>query len=84
MKEQLEILQKEGYTRLFIHDKAYRIAEALSDPKLLEEPIELLIDRLAVSQEKSLRSRLADSAETAFFEDMAFVGSVSICRTKSS
>ena len=68
MKEQLEILQKEGYTRLFIHDKAYRIAEALSDPKLLEEPIELLIDRLAVSQEKSLRSRLADSAETAFFE----------------
>ena len=68
MKEQLEILQKEGYTRLFIHDKAYRIAEALADPKLLEEPIELLIDRLAVSQEKSLRSRLADSAETAFFE----------------
>ena len=53
---------------MFIHDKAYRIAEALSDPKLLEEPIELLIDRLAVSQEKSLRSRLADSAETAFFE----------------
>lgn len=68
MQEQLEILQKEGYTRLFIHDKAYRIAEALADPKLLEEPIELLIDRLAVSQEKSLRSRLADSAETAFFE----------------
>lgn len=68
MKEQLEILQKEGYTRLFIHDKVYRIAEALADPKLLEEPIELLIDRLAVSQEKSLRSRLADSAETAFFE----------------
>ena len=30
--------------------------------------IELLIDRLVVSQEKSLRSRLADSAETAFFE----------------
>lgn len=68
IQEQLEILQKEGYTRLFIHDKAYRITEALADPKLLEEPIELLIDRLAVSQEKSLRSRLADSAETAFFE----------------
>lgn len=68
MKEQLEILQKEGYTRLFIHDKAYRIAEALADPALLAEPIEILIDRLAVSQEKPLRSRLADSAETAFFE----------------
>lgn len=68
MKEQLEILQKEGYTRLFIHDKAYRIAETLADPALLAEPIEILIDRLAVSQEKPLRSRLADSAETAFFE----------------
>ena len=30
--------------------------------------IELLIDRLVVSDDKTLKSRLADSAETAFFE----------------
>lgn len=67
-KEQLEILQKEGYTRLFLDNKVYRIAEVLEDKHLLAQPAELLIDRLTVSSEKNLKSRLADSAETAFFE----------------
>ncbi|MCD8043208.1 MAG: excinuclease ABC subunit UvrA [Tannerellaceae bacterium] len=69
MKEQLEILQKEGYTRLFINDMVYRISEVLENSELLASPaIELLIDRMVVSGEKTLRSRLADSTETAFFE----------------
>lgn len=69
MKEQLEILQKEGYTRLWIGDTIYRIDEVLADAALLAAPhVELLIDRLAVSDDKTLKSRLADSVETAFFE----------------
>ena len=69
MKEQLEILQKEGYTRLWIGDTIYRIGEVLADAVLLAAPhVELLIDRLAVSDDKTLKSRLADSVETAFFE----------------
>ncbi|RHJ90789.1 excinuclease ABC subunit UvrA [Parabacteroides bouchesdurhonensis] len=69
MKEQLEILRKEGYTRLSIDDKVYRIADVMEDEALLASPvIELLIDRLTVSADKTLKSRLADSAETAFFE----------------
>lgn len=69
MKEQLEILQKEGYTRLAIHDTVYRLPEVLADETLLSSSsIELLIDRLTVSGDKTLKSRLADSAETAFFE----------------
>lgn len=69
MKEQLEILQKEGYTRLWIGDTIYRIGEVLADAALLAAPhVELLIDRLAVSDDKTLKSRLADSVETAFFE----------------
>ena len=69
MKEQLEILQKEGYTRLSIEETVYRMNEVLADETLLASPqIELLIDRLAVSEDKTLKSRLADSAETAFFE----------------
>ena len=69
MKELLEILQKEGYTRLSINETVYRMAEVLADENLLASPqIELLIDRLAVSEDKILKSRLADSAETAFFE----------------
>ncbi|MDH6313321.1 excinuclease ABC subunit A [Parabacteroides sp. PFB2-10] len=69
MKKQLEILQKEGYSRLSIDDKVYRIAEVLEDKKLLKSTaIEIVIDRLVVSDDKTLKSRLADSAETAFFE----------------
>lgn len=69
MKEQLEILQKEGYTRLAINDIIYRIAEVMADEVLLASSgIELLIDRLTVSDDKTLKNRLADSAETAFFE----------------
>lgn len=69
MKEQLEILQKEGYSRLSFNDTVYRITEVLADEALLASSgIELLIDRLAVSEDKTLKSRLADSAETAFFE----------------
>jgi excinuclease ABC subunit A len=69
MKEQLEILQKEGYTRLSINDEVYRIQEVLEKQELLFSPvIELLVDRLTVSTDKTLKSRLGDSAETAFFE----------------
>ncbi|MDR0430757.1 MAG: excinuclease ABC subunit UvrA [Tannerellaceae bacterium] len=69
MKEQLEILQKEGYTRLSIDDDVYRIQEVLDDDKrLLSSSIKLAVDRLTVSTDKTLRSRLADSVETAFFE----------------
>lgn len=69
MKEQLEILQKEGYTRVSVGETIYRISETLTNEALLSTPgIELFIDRLAVSDDKTSKSRLADSAETAFFE----------------
>ncbi|WP_455628477.1 excinuclease ABC subunit UvrA [Parabacteroides chinchillae] len=69
MKEQLEILQKEGYTRLAINDNVYRIGEVIGDEALQNsQNVELLIDRLTISDDKTLKSRLADSAETAFFE----------------
>lgn len=67
--EQLEILQKEGYSRLLVKDTIYRIQEVLQDSTLLsDKEMELVIDRLSVSDDKILKSRLADSVETAFFE----------------
>lgn len=69
LKEQLEILQKEGYTRLEIAEKVYRIGEVLDSEELLQsEDVELLIDRLVISDDKLLKNRLADSVETAFYE----------------
>lgn len=69
IKEQLGVLQKEGYTRLFVNDTVYRINEVLADENLFtSSEIEILIDRLVVSSDKTLKSRVADSVETAFFE----------------
>jgi excinuclease ABC subunit A len=70
MSEQLEIFMKEGYTRLYDGREIRRIQEVLEgDGPLPSSPVELLIDRLAVGDgDKTLRSRLADSVETALFE----------------
>ncbi len=70
LREQLEILQKEGYTRLFSAGETLRIADVLGGKAQVqaEGPVELLIDRLAVAEDNAFKNRLADSAETAFFE----------------
>lgn len=71
MKEQLEILQKEGYTRLEIDGRVYRMQEVMDNKQLLAaKQADLLIDRIAVSDDKLLRNRLADSVETAFTRGM--------------
>ncbi|MDR0835176.1 MAG: excinuclease ABC subunit UvrA [Tannerella sp.] len=69
VNEQLQILMKEGYTRIETDEKVYRIQEVIEGEKsYAPEKIEILIDRLEVSDDKLLRNRLADSVETAFFE----------------
>jgi excinuclease ABC subunit A len=74
IREQLEIFQKEGFSRVEINDTALRIDEILSDEnrfdldKLLPDKIYLLIDRLTASSDPMTVSRLSDSVETAFYK----------------
>ena len=68
MAEQLDILRKEGYTRVEINGKVMRIGDALQLPSLPQKGVELVIDRLEVSDDPLLKNRLADSIETAFYE----------------
>jgi len=69
MATQLDILQKEGFSRIVANGEFVDIADAMTDKKILKDKsIDLLIDRLAVSDERDELSRLAESAETAFFE----------------
>lgn len=67
---QLEVLLKAGYTRLIKNDTFIEIADLLNSPEkpLSLDGYSLLVDRLSVSHDKDEISRLADSAETAFFE----------------
>src|SRR5690554_6188184 len=69
LREQLEILMKEGFTRVDVGEQFYRIDELLEQEELPSaEEVLLVIDRLACSSDKSSVNRLSDSVETAFHE----------------
>lgn len=67
---QLDILLKGGYSRLVKNGEFFTISDvmAAAGDKTDADGYELLIDRLAVAHEGDELNRLADSAETAFFE----------------
>ena len=65
----LDILQKEGFSRIVDPDGNFiDISDALEQPDRFQNGFDLLIDRLSVSSDRDEQSRLAESAETAFFE----------------
>lgn len=67
--EQLDVLLKEGYSRLELNGEFISIGDVISKECPKESNgYRLLIDRLSVSREKDVISRLYDSLETAFFE----------------
>ena len=69
LREQLNILIKEGFTRVNVGDEFYRIDELLTQKNLPPaEEVMLVIDRLSCSSDKATINRLSDSLETAFLE----------------
>ncbi|WP_373763361.1 excinuclease ABC subunit UvrA [Porphyromonas loveana] len=71
MHEHLQIQQQQGYTRLFVSGEMKRIEDFLTAGEEQSEngSCDLLIDRLVITETRAdYESRLADSAETAFFE----------------
>lgn len=68
--KQIEILSKQGYSRIEKDGEFLEIADVLAFDEKEIEPSDylLLIDRLSVSGDKEEESRLADSIETAYFE----------------
>lgn len=68
-KTQLEMLMKQGYSRLEKDGKFFPITDIIADQNIQENNgFRLLIDRLAVSEDKDEISRLTDSVETAYYE----------------
>ncbi len=71
VRSQLDVYFKAGYSRLIKDGEFVDIEEMLADDSLVPKSLDgydLLIDRLAVTDEADEVSRLADSAEAAFFE----------------
>lgn len=68
-KQHLEILLKQGFSRVEINNDFLRIDELISNQESLDcEIINLVIDRLAAGTDEDTLSRLADSVQTAFYE----------------
>ncbi|MDR2474588.1 MAG: excinuclease ABC subunit UvrA [Bacteroidales bacterium] len=68
--EQLDMLQKEGFSRLDMNGEILRIEDVLAQQTISQEDVLLLIDRMTVGREKDVLSRMADSVQTAFYEGM--------------
>ena len=68
-RQHLEILIKQGYSRLERDGEFIDIQDLLNtENELNSEGFKLLIDRLSLSDEKEEISRLTDSIETAYYE----------------
>ncbi len=65
LAQQLDIYQKEGFTRLEVNGQMTRIEEYVPQEG---DTVFLLIDRATASHDKDAMSRLTDSAETAMYE----------------
>ena len=72
---QLDVFLKAGYARVMCGGEFLELEEVIGEMRAekykgseIPEDYKLVVDRLAVSSEEDELSRLADSAETAFFE----------------
>lgn len=69
-KQQLEILQQQGFQRVEVAEKMQKI-EDLIDFNFTPEPemkVNLIIDRVMTQNDEDFYHRLADSIQTAFYE----------------
>jgi len=67
IKEQLDLLSQQGFTRVWLKEKVERITN-LDINRINTEQLHLLIDRFIIDNNKDNISRIYDSIETAFFE----------------
>jgi excinuclease ABC subunit A len=71
LEDQMKVLMQQGFSRLMINDKVVRMEEVLPEISAMDvrkKPF-IVVDRFAVKAgDAELASRMADSAQVAFFE----------------
>ena len=71
LKEQLDIWQQQGFTRLLHGNDVVRFSD-VPYSALADDSYYLLIDRIVCDGEQSTANRFADSVQTAFFEGKGY------------
>ncbi len=74
LKEELAVLMQKGFNRVFYKNQFSKIEDLLEDKNLKNEPlkhdgdVKIVIDRIVTDDAEETLNRVADSAQTAFFE----------------
>lgn len=67
LKEKLNVLLQQGYSRIKVKEEVVRIDETNLD-NLKTEEVSLVVDRIVTKDEEDFQNRLADATQAAFFE----------------
>ncbi len=74
LKEELAVLLQKGFSRIVWNNEIRKVEEVLEDEAIKNDNLKddnsllILIDRIVTNNEEETLSRMADSAQTAFFE----------------
>jgi excinuclease ABC subunit A len=74
IKEELAVLLQKGFSRIVLNNEIRKVEDVLEDESIKNENLKddnsllILIDRIVTNNEEETLSRMADSAQTAFFE----------------
>lgn len=68
-KEGLLLLQQQGFSRVAIDGALWRISDLLNEKSLPKGAVDVMVDRVKSENTQALRNRLADSVQTAFYEN---------------
>lgn len=69
LAKHLELLHQQGFTRILVNEEIIKINEYQAGKSKSAEGIYLLIDRIVIdNKDEDLQNRVADSAQTAFYE----------------
>ncbi|WP_034925546.1 excinuclease ABC subunit UvrA [Gillisia sp. CAL575] len=67
LKEKLNVLFQQGYSRIKVKEEVVRIDETALD-ELNSEDVSLVVDRIVTKDDEDFLNRLADATQAAFFE----------------
>ena len=67
LKEKLNVLLQQGYSRIKVKDDVVRIDQAPLDDLVADE-VSLVVDRIVTKDDEDFQNRLADATQAAFFE----------------
>jgi excinuclease ABC subunit A len=74
LKEELAVLMQKGFVRVEYKGSVLRIENVLEDETInnesleMDDPLRIVVDRVTNNRDDETLSRIADSAQTAFFE----------------